>query len=1667
MKKISCNLKIANSKLILCIATLFMMLSFAMKVGCADGSAKSVITLPKAENGIAKIEYLVNGEPKGSTDGVDSVELEHGAKINFAVKFESEGYGKLHVRNVRINSENGSVLRLNTYAKDDEGNFVLMRVQDSELINPEQTYVSSNYIVRGDDKLSFEGVEEDKYSVKISDENDDVNLFDAVKLKYSENGGNYVDAEFSENENAFFINGLTKSSNVKLMFEIKEGYTDSNLSLVNNEHQIAIDQKSKICTLPELKDDAHLEIRNFEKNKYNITFGEYTNAGFSYRIAGSEDEFKSSENLTVSHGDSLEIKCETSEDGILQSGAVTANGKVITAKDGVYTLENIKQHYSIAITPKANALYTISLPANEDRIKLCDTFGNEIHEIDAKQNSSVDFKIIPSDAYEKNFILSEMYAVPISKLSNGTYDVTANPEGAASFLILPMGNYLYSVKNISEPVKIIATKMEKSTYTVTLPETIIGADAEVELNENVTKITENKFKVVHGSDFVVNLEARPGYDLSTINAADVDNSVEIKKDGNKYTFKNIDSDKHLIINGASTASCKVSFDGKDVVATNENGSAWENNTASVKYQEGALRFKVRPAEETGDENENISLSIKSGNGKLEKISSEKNAYLLSGVTGDIVLSAHRTHDSNVTITLKSDDEDIQFTDANDESIVLPEENTVKYGTDLNFKVLSKSGKSTDNVSVSSEVTNPITESGTSSNTYSVTALRSGAMLASTETITYNITFGESESAIYTNSKGEVSHSDSAEEGSGLTFYTEAKEGYEYADNLDIQIFGGYSHRVYNIMKIIVGDGSEPNYDGEWIKLSTSGKNDLYIQATKEPSGVRYEIAGNTDTINEYIEFDKENTDSDGNVISYKYTKTRPLSPITPDGITDDLKITSIRNLRRVSATFSYAAGIEYKTDTDEPIGNETITMNYGEALVFKISAKPGYDTSDIQVMASTATGINILPLTNGIYIIMSVKEDTTVTVSGVKKTNVSLSFEQYEGVNYKNISGAEYVVHQQVPYGEEIIFQIEISEGYSQSADKIKVKVIGGGNEEISGKDDGREFEPDKPDDYKGPHKKGSLYVIPEEYVTGDMKITIEGLEANQYSVGLRPAEGIKYVEATEKTPLPLFPELNGGIIYGNPFKFRIIAEDGYDISNLEVIAKSNSGDSSPVTLIPANGIYTIENITSDYTVTVSGAVKQQHTVEIRTVSGVSCLDAYGKTLPSSVTVSYGDSLSFYLSFDSAYSRSKDTADVTIKGSNNKVPHDANGKYTLSNITEDKIIEIINIKKNTYTATFIPAEGVIYRTAKGKEFSGKLDVEYGESLYFKLSLLDAYDQSIPSVKANGKVNLLENGGTYVLNKVDDDVTITVENVVKNPEELTIEDIQNVPNPVTNEHDVNAVVAATKAYNSLSDEEKKLVTNKAALEKAQNESADINHNSNGVSVSGVDWNIKLIVTPLSDDEKEMKAFSEKVDRRDALSLYRVELIDLLTGESYEIADNSDVQLTMPCPDLTGYKNVTVAHENLAGNMDYIDPNIVAGTVRFSAPSVGLFGVAAKAIPNYSKDTSNMSISMGSLVSDDDELKTLLGENLSSQLGHLIDKGETDNKENASNGLDSIANGMASGTSSFIKSLYDWALDNEFLAVVAILVLGSLLILLILLINRKKDKENKKDHLQKKS
>lgn len=738
------------------------------------------------------------------------------------------------------------------------------------------------------------------------------------------------------------------------------------------------------------------------------------------------------------------------------------------------------------------------------------------------------------------------------------------------------------------------------------------------------------------------------------------------------------------------------------------------------------------------------------------------------------------------------------------------------------------------------------------------------------------------------------------------------------------------------------------------------------------------------------------------------------------------------------------------------ISEETVyKVTYQDEIQFTVTPEIGYDTSNMIVTANNIP-INLI---NGKYTI-SITGDTEIKATNISVTKHTISFTKYEHLEFKDKNSQPLGETNEVDHDTEYTFRISLDESHSDSQITLNAEYLSSdGNAGTIKKFLRGNGENDEP--YVD---ENGVYHIK---MIGNVRIYVsDGLQPNMCKINLVPIDGIDYYDQFQNEKLIDTPE----VAYGSNFSFKIVAKEGYDISNLKVYDKSDKIDSPQNQLLSANNIYTIENINANHTVTLSNVKKSVCKIEFRVVEGGKCLDDYGNEI-TQAEVSYNSDYSFKLSIDTAYNKSNPT--VTIKGVATPVSPNPDGSYTLHSIKENIIVEIIDITKNSYTATFQPAEGVIYKTAKNKPFTEPQNVEYNGSYYFKVSLMDAYDQSVPLVLLNDEKILGENGGLYNITNIQDDVVITVKNVKKNPEEVTMDNVIKIPDEIASENDINDVIKATLAYDSLSDEEKAQVTNSAKLKDAQKKSGELNHSTNGISIVGVDWNIKLIVTPLSEDKEKMEAFAAKVDRRSLLSLYEMKLINVLTSQEYEVPYGQKVYVNMPVPDLTEYKNIVVAHEKKSGSMEYLDVNIVDNTAQFQTSSFSMFGIAAKKIPNYSENPSDVQIAVSDLVENEEELKSLLGEGLVSQLGDLMDKSEDNDSETDTSSGDNaqISDNTSDSSSSADKNLgiknvdltkaYNWAVDHEFISVILILIVGSALIWIILRMSQRKNEEEEKN------
>ena len=889
----------------------------------------------------------------------------------------------------------------------------------------------------------------------------------------------------------------------------------------------------------------------------------------------------------------------------------------------------------------------------------------------------------------------------------------------------------------------------------------------------------------------------------------------------------------------------------------------------------------------------------------------------------------------------------------------------------------------------------------------------------------------------------------------------------YSDNLKVRIPTPEKHK-YAIRCNLFASNFYDVTDGEkfLVKNIESGSDFTFETEPQTGYNINNEILdiafeGKVKTLDKDVDSAElvESTDPTKRSTITRDTNTQSIrNRYEIKNLSGDITLTSSREKRSLAVTFIEDPAFEYLDSDGNPLKDKALPEDkpadadyfilrkpYGYNINFTIQENEGYSSSNLAALANGTP----IEYTNGQYKIKNISENTTVKVENIEKINCKLVFTQHEGISFKDSKDNDLGSEKELKYGDTFTFKTEIQDSYEKSENNyhLKLEYSSGKDTEIlkSHKDMHNEY----PDEELYKDANPNIYTITE--IKENCRIYVEGLDYKKHNIKLYNSKGIIFQDKYGIKPLDEDTSkeyITQTALHGQTFSFKVKADEGYDISGMKLFAKKDVSGTRQQ-LFPSNDVYTIEDVTEDYTVTLENVEKTKYSVEIRLTEGVKCVDQNGDTMQTGLTMAHGDDLSFYLSLDGAYSKASPT--VTVKGVLNPIIPDASGKYTIPNITENKIIEISRVKKNTYKATFVATEGVIYKNNKNKPFENSLDVEYGESLYFKITLMDAYDKSTPLVMMNDNKVIAESAGIYTVTNINSDITITVKNVNKNPEEITMEDVNNVPDPVVTDEDVNSVVKATLTYENLSDEEKEQVTNIAALQKAQKEAGELNHKSGNIYVNGVDWNIKVIATELTKDEEKMNYLNSKIDRRELINLYDIYLLDLLTGKTYELPYGKTVDVTMPAPgDLTGYQNVVIAHEKSSGNIEYLDVNITDDNVKFTATSFSLFGLAAKKIPNYAESPSSTQISVSSLVENEEELKTLLGEGVVSQIGDLT---QPDNSSSFP-GSSGDSSEKENSTMSWWQKFYKWALNNEFLAVLLILLFGSGAIWLILLLAKKR-------------
>lgn len=749
----------------------------------------------------------------------------------------------------------------------------------------------------------------------------------------------------------------------------------------------------------------------------------------------------------------------------------------------------------------------------------------------------------------------------------------------------------------------------------------------------------------------------------------------------------------------------------------------------------------------------------------------------------------------------------------------------------------------------------------------------------------------------------------------------------------------------------------------WINLeSPSSFNKISEEESEGPFEFNTDLAFKVEPSTNYEIYNIEEnlviTTEAGNSVdiynSQEYTNDEGKScyEITLSDVKSNIKVEAKFDPLHKTINFNNVEGLIYYEATNEgPSTNKAhgkYTVKTGDNFYFAVKAEQGYNLET----ATISGGIEQIGQ-GADYKLYRIKESgsdkegiySDHTISGsIVKLKYNVNFEGFSDsetpdspgaqkpVTYKK-DGAEIPGNKlEVEYGDNVSFTVEISPKYNKSNFKIKeYNTDSEGN--IAPGDEGTEI-----------NLVGGKYSVVN--ITSHKVIKVEGIAVNSYNINLVKSDAIMFLYKTETG----FEEKSGvqSVKYDESAIFKVEARTGYAITDeMKVFSISESGVRTEIKP-GSDGTYSISGIKEDYEIRIEDVENIMFKVELTLTDGVTYLNEGGAVISGTSKVKYGNNFEFSVAIDDAYDDSIAGMYIIVndgKSRNLSAQKLATGRYIISNITEDVVIKVGNIRKNSYTVTLTKVEGMDYYNSSKKVINGDNSVNHGDSLSFKVGLHSAYDGSGVKVMLGNEELKPNDSGFYTVPKVIENKTVTVLGVEENEESKVVNTINNLPSNVSNLTDVDAVIAATKDYEKLSDDQKQKVSNIDVLRRLQEQVKEFHHVSNDVRISGVDWRIKLIAVPISFDKEACTRIYKKLNSEYIISLYDVYLWDTINDVKYTLPEGQEATITLPKPDLTYFEKPTGIHEKDGGKISFLTLSIGSETVRFTTDSFSPMGIIA--------------------------------------------------------------------------------------------------------------------------
>ena len=256
------------------------------------------------------------------------------------------------------------------------------------------------------------------------------------------------------------------------------------------------------------------------------------------------------------------------------------------------------------------------------------------------------------------------------------------------------------------------------------------------------------------------------------------------------------------------------------------------------------------------------------------------------------------------------------------------------------------------------------------------------------------------------------------------------------------------------------------------------------------------------------------------------------------------------------------------------------------------------------------------------------------------------------------------------------------------------------------------------------PSKDGTgLYTVSD--IQSNITITIGEAQFQQYTVNFVSGDGYSF-EGENNTTIS---NDKATVNYGGSVSFKVKLNDDYDNSNVIVYANGSKLEANA-------GVYTIENIMVNQTVSVAGVEKNKYTVTLPENT-----DGYYITTVDPTVVESGGQFTFNVVVNPGY----ESNNISVTTNNTTtVEKNEDGSYTISDITTDTTISISGIEAAQYNVT---TNGGDHATIAIQGMTEDNKVGYGTQTF---TVTPDAGYKVDSVKVNGTSVTADSHGTYTI-----------------------------------------------------------------------------------------------------------------------------------------------------------------------------------------------------------------------------------------------------------------------------------------------------------------------------